>query len=167
MIEQTTTRLALPLLVPGQAEKESTHNEALTLLDFLVQPAVTAVGATTPPATPSIGECWVTGDAPTGEWRGHARCLAGWTAGGWRFVRPAEGFAAWCISSSKPVTYRQGAWQEGDLSCGRLVIGGDGVVGPREAAIPDPAGGTGSDVNARAAIVAILGAMRRHGLIAR
>ncbi|MCU6455856.1 DUF2793 domain-containing protein [Sphingomonas sp. A2-49] len=167
MTDQNTARLALPLLVPGQAEKETTHNEALTRLDFLVQPAVVAVDATVPPDAPGIGECWLLGDAPTGAWRGQGRCLAGWTAGGWRFVRAAEGFAVWCVSSAKPVTYRNGTWREGDIYGDRLVIGGNGVVGPRGGAIADPSGGSVADAAARATITEILAAMRQHGLIAR
>lgn len=37
MNDQTTVRLSLPLLQVGQAQKELSHNEALTLLDFAVQ----------------------------------------------------------------------------------------------------------------------------------
>ena len=33
-----TNRLKLPLLYSGQAQKEVTHNEALNLLDVLVNP---------------------------------------------------------------------------------------------------------------------------------
>jgi hypothetical protein len=44
-------------------------------------------------------------------------------------------------------------------------IGGVDVVGARRAAIPDPTGGTVVDSQARAAIGAILGTLRGHGLI--
>ena len=39
----TTSRLGLPTLAAAQAQKEMTHNEALTLLDVAVQPVVAAV----------------------------------------------------------------------------------------------------------------------------
>lgn len=52
----TTARLGLPLIVPGQAGKEIAHNEALTLLAALVQPVVVAVGLDTPPTDPVPGE---------------------------------------------------------------------------------------------------------------
>jgi hypothetical protein len=167
MTEQTTARMALPLLATGQAAKELTHNEALTLLDLLVQPAIVAVGLNAPPPAPAAGECWVTGNAPTGAWAGRGGMIAGWTAGGWRFAPAVEGFSGWCISTARPVTYRNGLWQEGDVSCERLVIGGKGVVGPRGPAIADPPAGGIMDAEARAAIGAILAAMRQHGLIAR
>jgi len=40
------------------------------------------------------------------------------------------------------------------------------VVGPQEAAIAAPSGGSAVDVEARAALGAILDALRGHGLIA-
>lgn len=40
MTDLPTPRLALPLLQPGQAQKEMYHNEALARLDLAVQPAV-------------------------------------------------------------------------------------------------------------------------------
>ena len=33
---ETTNRLGLPLLIPGQSQKETVHNEALLALDTLV-----------------------------------------------------------------------------------------------------------------------------------
>lgn len=166
MTEPATARLAMPLLAAGQAGKELTHNEALTRLDMLVQPAVVAIGVNSPPATPAAGECWIVGAVPTDVWAGHAAELAGWTDAGWRFAIPREGFAAWCISSAKPIAYRNGLWQEGDVIADRLVIAGKSVVGAQAGRIADPAGGTVADEPARQAIAGILGALRQHGLIA-
>ena len=166
MTELATARLAMPLLAAGQAGKELTHNEALVRLDMLVQPAVVANGVNNPPAAAMVGQCWIVGDAPTGDWASHRAELAGWTEGGWRFASPREGFAAWSISDAKPVSYHNGLWQEGDVYGDRLIVGGQRVVGARTAAIADPAGGTVTDEAARQAIGAILGALRQHGLIA-
>ncbi len=88
MSDDTTSRLALPLLQPGQAQKETTHNEALTLLDLAVQASVLAVGTNVPPVAPTVGNGWIIGVAPTGAWTGQARAIAGWTSGGWRFLVP-------------------------------------------------------------------------------
>src|SRR3546814_21161687 len=81
MSEETSTRLALPLLNPGQAQKEMTHNEALTLLDLTLGAFVRDIGVAEPPAAPAIGDCWLIGAAPVGAWAGQAHALAGWTAG--------------------------------------------------------------------------------------
>ena len=71
-------------------------------------------------------------------------------------------------SSAVTAAYRAGAWdawEMGVLRGSNLTIGGQQVVGPRAAAIPDPAGGTQVDVEARAAISAVLAALRQHGLV--
>jgi hypothetical protein len=166
MDDPTTVRFALPLLASGQAGKEWTHNEALALIDLALQPAVQAVGRDTPPAAPLAGQSWIVGTAPTGAWQGRAGCLAGWTASGWRFVAPREGFAAWSISTGRTVVYRDGLWQEGDVAARRLVIDGVPVVQSQGAAIADPSGGANADSEGRRAIGEMLAALRRHGLIA-
>lgn len=164
--DEATARFAMPLLAAGQAGKEITHNEALTLVDLLLQPTVEATGIDTPPMNPVAGRCWIVGPAPTAAWAGRAGLLAGWTPGGWRFVRPMEGFAVWCSSSGKPVVYRSGLWQESDVVGTQLTIAGQRVVGPRQPAIVDPGGGGVVDQPTRSAVIAILAAMRQHGLIA-
>lgn len=166
MSDDTTSRLALPLLQPGQAQKETTHNEALTLLDLAVQASVLAVGTNVPPAAPVTGSAWIVGTAPTGGWAGQARTIAGWTSGGWRFVVPREGMMAWSIADGQFARFGGGTWTLGVMAGTRVSIGGNDVVGARRAAISDPIGGTVVDIQARAAIGAILGALRGHGLIA-
>ena len=165
-MSEETARLALPLIDAGQAQKEVTHNEALAALDLLVQAGVVAAGVNDPPTSPAPGQAWVVGSAPTGTWAGHARAIAGWTAGGWRFATPREGTEAWSAAGGCAVRFRGGAWESGMLRGASLVIDGTAVVGARRAAIADPAGGGSVDANARAAITAILGALRGHGLIA-
>ncbi|MES3108096.1 DUF2793 domain-containing protein [Sphingomonas aurantiaca] len=165
MSDERTSRLALPLLQPGQAQKETTHNEALALLDLTVQASVLTAGTNTPPGAPVAGNAWIVGTAPTGGWTGQARAIAGWTSGGWRFVAPREGMTAWSIADGQPMRFGGGAWTVGVLAGTRVSIGGVDVVGARRAAIPDPTGGTVVDSQARAAIGAILGTLRGHGLI--
>lgn len=151
MTDTVSARLALPLLQPGQAQKELYHNEAMALLDLAVQAMVEAVGATTPPASPAIGECWIVGASASGAWAGKAGAIAGWTSGGWRFVAPIEGMTAWHRGSRRVVRYIGGEWQA--------------APGPG-APIGDPAGGSTVDTESRTAIAAILATMRMQGLIA-
>jgi hypothetical protein len=63
-------------------------------------------------------------------------------------------------------TYRAGAWELGQIRGSARVLGGQQVVGSRSGAIASPTGGTSVDSQARAAIDAILSALRQHGLIA-
>lgn len=160
-----TARFALPLLHAGQAQKEIFHNEALVLVDGLLQPCVEALGVDTPPASPATGQCWIVGDSPTGEWAGAAASLALWTAGGWRFAAPREGMAAWIAEDGVMARHVAGSWLAGRLSAAQLVIDGEQVVGAREPSIDEPDGGSVIDIEARTVIEAILGALRSHGLI--
>ncbi len=50
-----THRLALPHILPGQAQKELFHNEALQALDLVVAAAVEEPPRAAPPAAPAPG----------------------------------------------------------------------------------------------------------------
>lgn len=165
MTDMTTARLSLPLLQPGQAQKEMSHNEALTLIDLGVQAAAQGM-ADTPPADPAPGACWIVGTAPTGAWAGHAGAVAGWTAGGWRFVAAREGMRLWIDTERGFALHRSGEWRFGEAH-GKVFVEGIQTVGKRLSAIMEPNGGEVVDGPARAAIVAVLEAMRDHGLIER
>lgn len=163
MTDLPTPRMALPLLQPGQAQKEMYHNEALARLDLAVQAMVIASGTNIPPDDPETGDAWIVGDAPTGAWTGQARAIAGWNSG-WRFVAAAEGMRAWVRESDGFALFFAGAWHVGEAH-GRLIVDGEQVVGARGEAIDDPDGGTVIDIEARTAILAILAALREHGLV--
>ncbi|TGX54769.1 DUF2793 domain-containing protein [Sphingomonas gei] len=164
MTEETTPRLALPLLQPGQAQKEMTHNEALALLDLGVHAAVIDANVDTPPASPVPGACWLLGAAPVDAWAGHPRALAGWSTSGWYFFEPHEGMQVWLGPERGNGVFSGGVWRLGAVH-GKLFVEGDQVVGPRAAAIMEPSGGMTVDGEARAAIVSVLEALRTHGLI--
>lgn len=165
MSEDTSARLALPLLAAGQAQKEMTVNEAMARIDIVLQASAVAGGVDIPPEAPSAGQCWIVGDAPEAAWSGCAGMLAGWTEDGWRVVAPVEGMIVWIEADGFAWRRIDGAWRAGDLTGERLSIEGVQVVGPRLAAIDDPAGGDVTDVEARTAVAAILAALRSHGLI--
>src|SRR5438034_4898750 len=109
----STARLGIPFLSPGQAQKEFFHNEALQTLDMLVTAAVEESPRTSPPAAPTLGASYIVGSAPTGAWVGKAQCLVTFTGGGWRFVTPFDGLAAYVRSTSLWSLYRAGIWEIG------------------------------------------------------
>lgn len=53
-----TIRLVLPLIQDSQAQKHVTHNEALKLLDAIVQAGVIDKDLTSPPGSPSEGDIY-------------------------------------------------------------------------------------------------------------
>lgn len=163
----SSDRLALPLLAPGQAQKEMTHNEALARLDMLVQPVVVAVAPAAVPADPRPGECWIVGSGASGAWAGQDDAVAVWTAGGWRFAAAFEGMKVWSLADGVTVVRRSDGWQLGAVDARTVRIDGLSVLSARQPPIATPAGGTIVDTESRTAITAILEALRQHGLIAR
>ena len=51
----TSHALSLPLIQPSQAQKHVTHNEALRILDAVVQLVVIAADQSGPPTAPQSG----------------------------------------------------------------------------------------------------------------
>lgn len=141
------------------------HNEALQLLDIVVAAAVEEAPRTAPPSAPAQGACYIVGVPATGEWAGREDMLAGYSAGGWRFIPPVEGATVFVRSTATWALYRAGAWEIGAVRGSSLLIDGKKVVGGRASAITVPAGGSTIDAQARATIGEILSALRQHGLI--
>lgn len=162
---EQTVRFALPFLVPGQAQKEWFHNEALRRLDMIVAATVEGAVTATPPDNPIAGACYLVGEGATGAWVGKDGMIAGDGEGGWRFVAPAEGMRALRRDNGEFLAFRNGEWEGGIVRASEIRVGDQAVVRERQAAITDPAGGATVDTEGRAAITAILAAMRAHGLI--
>lgn len=165
MSDDLSARLSLPLLNAGQAQKEVTHNEALTLLDLLTQAVVVAVGVNVPPEAPVAGQCWIVGTAPEGAWSGYAQALAGWGESGWRFCAPVAGMRVWSDADGANVRFEDNRWSIGIVCAAAVKIGDVQVVGERQPAIAEPTGGTVIDVEARAVLACVLAALHTHGLI--
>jgi hypothetical protein len=161
----TTPRLELPFILPGQAQKEQFHNEALARIDLALNPAVEGPPLGAPPDEPEPGQCWIVAAAATGAWSGRDAMLAMWTDGGWRFVAPPPGTSAWNKAAGVPLIWNGGEWREGQLACAGLEVGGLRVVGARQPGVPSPSGGTIIDAEARVAISALTAALMSHGLI--
>ncbi|WP_448582466.1 DUF2793 domain-containing protein [Thermaurantiacus sp.] len=92
---ETTQRFGLPLLVFGQGQKDITHNEAVMGIDWLLHGRIVSAGLRRPPAAPAVGDAWLVGTPAEAEWLGHDGQMACFSAGGWRFFRPAAGLALW------------------------------------------------------------------------
>jgi hypothetical protein len=163
---EMTPRLGLPLLVAGQVQKEVFLNEALALADLLIAGSVEPAPIASPPASPTTGTLYrVAAAGASGAFAGQEGKLAGWTEGGWRFVAPVEGMRLTERGSGLELAYRDGLWASGSLRASEVLIGGQRVLGARQAAVADPAGGTVVDTQGRLAITQILAALRAHGLI--
>lgn len=105
-----TPNLSLPFIMPAQAQKHVTHNEAIELLDMVVQLTLESSGATTPPVSPDEGQAWALGAGATGDWGGHDGQIATWRGGGWLFVAPREGWIAWVRDLTELQVWSGGGW---------------------------------------------------------
>jgi hypothetical protein len=149
----SSARFGLPYLLAGQGQKDVTHNEAITMLDFLVQPTVKSRVYATPPIDPSVGEAWLVDSIATGPWFGMEGRIAAYTAGGWRFLSVAEGMQLWVEDELKAIRFTGADW---------IVIP---PFGAPAAAVDLPVGGAVVDQEARASIVAILERLNAIGLV--
>lgn len=160
-----SVRFFLPFIMPGQAQKEVYHNEALVGLDAALHPSVETAPLAIPPSDPGAGQCWIVGAGATGAWVGFEDSLACWTPSGWRFVAPVPGMLVWNIDIGCWLYWSGSMWSDGELPATAIVIAGEQVVGPRLSSVPSPSGGTTIDAEARSAIDALIVTLRSHGLI--
>ena len=117
---ETTPRLQLPYILPSQAQKHVTHNEALRLIDGLVQPVVGARGLAGPPASPAEGDTYVAAPGATGEWAGRDNAIACFADGAWHFLAPATGWQAYDAGAGERIVFDGTAWAAADAGGARL-----------------------------------------------
>lgn len=106
-----TSNLSLPYIMPSQAQKSVTHNEALRMLDALVMASVVSRTISTPPASPDDGQRHIVPSGADGAWLGQGGRIAAMQDGGWAFYTPAEGWLAWCEEESILLCFADGSWQ--------------------------------------------------------
>jgi Protein of unknown function (DUF2793) len=106
-----TTILSLPLILPAQAQKHVTHNEALAVLDLIVQLAVINRVLTTAPALPAVGERHIVAAGATGPWAGQSGRIALYTATGWQFTAPLLGWQAHVLAEGATAVFDGVAWK--------------------------------------------------------
>ena len=106
-----SANLALPYMAASQAQKHVTHNEALQILDAVVQLGVADRDRTEPPAAPEAGARHVVAPGATGAWAGQDGRLALWTGNAWMFIAPQTGWRAWVVAENADIVWHDGLWQ--------------------------------------------------------
>ena len=120
----TSTILSLPLILPAQAQKHVTHNEALRLLDLIVQLTVISRSLANPPAAVQ-GDRYIVPVGATGVWAGQAGKIALYEDGLWQFVTALAGWQAWVLNETALAGFTGTAWAtsaEVPLSVGQLGV---------------------------------------------
>jgi len=105
-----TPNLELPCIEGSQAQKHITHNDALRMLDTLVQLAVLDRDLTAPPGSPADGQRWIVKAGATGAWAGHDDVIAAWQDGAWQFSTPQTGWLAYIVDEGALVAWSGSAW---------------------------------------------------------
>ncbi len=120
-----TTILSLPLILPAQAQKHVTHNEAILALDLIVQLAVINRTLTTAPALPTLGDRHIVAAGATGPWAGQSGRIALFSETGWQFTDPLPGWRAHVLSEAQTAVFNGLAWEalsDGPLSVTQLGV---------------------------------------------
>ncbi|MDO8985657.1 DUF2793 domain-containing protein [Cypionkella sp.] len=105
-----TTHLLLPYILAAQAQKHITHNEALRLLDAMVQLSVLDRSLTTPPASPVDGDRHLVASGSTGLWAGWDLNVAFWIDGVWMRLVPRPGWLAWIADEAVFAVWNGTSW---------------------------------------------------------
>src|SRR5690606_17854550 len=100
LMDKTAT-LELPFILPSQAQKHVTHNEALLALDALAQLVVRSRGVSVPPSNPQNGDRYLVAAGPTGAWTDKAGWIASFSEDRGRFHAVKPGFVMWLADEGR------------------------------------------------------------------
>lgn len=104
----TTARHQIPLVLPSQAQKHVTVNQAFDRMDVLLQLSVMSRSQTTPPGTPVDGDSFIVPAGGGGDWSGQDDAVAVFFEGAWVFHQPADGWVAHVIDEDKLCRFLSG-----------------------------------------------------------
>lgn len=88
---ERSANLDLPFIMPSQAQKHVTHNEALLVLDALLHCAVEDRTRAEPPEAPAEGQRHIVAGAAIAEWVDRDGQIAAFQDGAWAFYAPTAG----------------------------------------------------------------------------
>jgi len=107
---ENTTHLGLPYILPSQAQKHVTHNEALRMLDALVQLGVLDRDLSVPPSDPDEGDRHIVAPGGSGTWSGRDGQIAAFQDGAWAFLAPRTGWLAWVADEARLIVFDGAQW---------------------------------------------------------
>lgn len=105
-----STNLLLPYIAASQAQKHVTHNDALRLLDGIVQLSVLDRDLTAPPGSPVDGVRYLVAAGATGAWAGWDGSIAMRSDGMWYRLLPRPGWFCWVQDEALALVWTGSAW---------------------------------------------------------
>ena len=109
---EQTPNLQLPYIMPSQAQKHVTHNEAIRTLDALVQLAVLDRDLSTPPGSPAEGDRYLVAAGGSAAWAGEDDNIAAWQDGAWAFLAPRIGWLVWVVDEMRLLSFDGAVWAD-------------------------------------------------------
>jgi hypothetical protein len=109
-IVDETPNLNLPYIMPAQAQKHVTHNEAIRRLDAIVQSGVVDRDLSAPPGSPAEGSCYIVASGATGAWVGREGEIAAYQDGAWTFYAAREGWIVWVCDEDLLCAWDGAGW---------------------------------------------------------
>jgi uncharacterized protein DUF2793 len=107
---ENSPNLNLPYIMPSQAQKHVTHNEAIRQLDSLTQLSAINRTQNTAPQAPLNGDRYIVADTPSGIWTDQSNNIAAYEDTGWKFFTPKAGWIAWMQAEQLLVAWDGSAW---------------------------------------------------------
>lgn len=105
----TTTNLQLLLLQYNQAQKELVVNEALMMIDALLNNSVIEIGVDLPPLQPNLGDSYIIGKSPINQWQDKSDYFC-FYYNGWRYLKPKAGLQFWVQSKKALYLFDGEGW---------------------------------------------------------
>ena len=96
----STSQLGLPLVMPAQAQKHVTVNEAFVRLDAAIQMRFERSTLQSPPLDAAEGQCFLVPAGAAGEWAGASGKIAARSNGGWVYLTPSPGWTGWDLETA-------------------------------------------------------------------
>lgn len=155
----TTANLAIAELVESQSGKALTVNEALHVLDALVNCSIIDRDLTAPPGSPVDGNVYIPKATATGAWAGKENQLAQWDVNAWKFHAPEEGWICYVRDEDSLLVYTGSAWAV-------LAGAGAGSVTSVALALPSFISVSGSPVTASGTLTGALAVQNANKVFA-
>lgn len=109
----STPNIDLPVVPSGQTNLSIAFNDAMQIIDALVQLVVEDKDLSAPPSTDEsdVGKRWIVGASPSGDWSGHAGKIALCVGEDlWKIIEPKDGFTAYVLDEDEDYRYLSGSW---------------------------------------------------------
>ncbi len=111
-----TPHLKLPYIMASQAQKHITHNQAIQILDSLIQLSVIDRQQTLPPQAPNNGERYLVAENSVSDWLGQDNKITIWNDNNWIFLEPQKGWQTWVENENRMLIWTGTSWDDMPVS---------------------------------------------------